>query len=58
MWADLFNLGPELCRVIHMAQMAEFVDQHVVRLLGRQQHQARIQADIAAAAATAPAGFL
>lgn len=55
---DGFHALPESFGVIHMFQMAEFMDYHVVKYSRGSQHKAPVEGKGPAAAAASPAGFL
>lgn len=53
-----FYLLPKIFRVVHISQMAQLMDDHIVRDCGRRQHEPPVKRESAARAAASPAGFL
>lgn len=53
-----FYQAPEICRVIQVPSMAEFVDHQILDGIPWNKQQLIVQADSAARRATAPARFL
>lgn len=56
--ADAFHKRPESLRVVHVRQMAEFMDDHIVEDGGRCQHQPPVEGKRTFCAAASPAGLL
>lgn len=56
--ADALHERPECLRVVHMGQMAEFVDDHIVQDGRRRQHEPPVKRQGALGAAASPAGLL
>ena len=42
LWIDRPDFSPKLFRVIHLASVAQFVNQHIIEQLERQIHQRNI----------------
>lgn len=56
--ADALHKRPECFRVIHVGQMAELMDDHIVKNGGRRQHQPPVKGEGPFCAAAPPAGLL